>query len=131
MRRMRAGAVAASVAAISAVGGVAMAAGPPGASTHQARTALSDPARSNVGAHSAATPVTRSVERARADLRDALGRDAVLTVDERTGGVKAVGRANGFLTGASSAGAADVALGWVRAHADALGLGAADIAGLK
>jgi hypothetical protein len=131
MRRTRAGAVAAAVAALTAAGGVALAAGPPGASSGQTRSSLASPTRENVGTHALAPAVSRSVERARADLRDSLGSRAVLTVDDRTGGVKAVGRVNGFLTGSSSVSAADVALGWVRAHGDALGLGTSDIDALK
>ena len=44
-----------------------------------------------------------STTRARAQLRDSLGRYAQVTVNQQTGGLQAVGRLNGYLTGASSA----------------------------
>jgi extracellular elastinolytic metalloproteinase len=134
MQRKRAGAIAAAVVAATTAGGVALAAGPPGASGGGSglNTAdLTNPTRANVAPSGVARQVSRSVQRARADLRDSLGSRAVLSIDERTGGVKAVGRTNGFLTGASQAGAKEIALGWVRAHSGALGLGAADIDALK
>src|SRR4051794_19846139 len=126
----------AAVAAVSSVAaaGAAVAAGPPGASwrsTHQRMADLSNPTRANVGTKGAAAPVSRGTTAARRDLRGSLGRQAVLTTDERTGGIKAVGRLDGFLTRASSSGAKSVALGYIRAHAGAFGLSAADLNGLK
>ena len=50
---------------------------------------------------------------------------------EQTGGLKAVGKLDGYLTGASSADAESVALGYVRAHAAAFGLSASDLDALK
>ena len=130
MRGKRAGAVAAMLVGVLAAGGAAAASGPPGASRTTTRD-LASPARTNVAPTGVASPVSRSMQRARGQLRDSLGRGAVLTADDRTGGVKAVGRLDGFLTGASSASASDVALGWVRAHSAALGVKAADLAKLK
>jgi extracellular elastinolytic metalloproteinase len=62
-----------------------------------------------------------------AALRSQLGAQGVVAVDSRTGGLRMVGRLDGFLTAASSADAADVALGFVRANLDAFGLTAADV----
>ena len=125
----------AAVAAVSSVAaaGAAMAAGPPGASKGSAQRLadLSSPVRSNVAPLGVAKPVARTTKAARADLRGSLGRQAMLTVDDRTGGVKAVGRLDGFLTKASSADARSVALGYVRSHSDVFGLSAADLRGLK
>src|SRR3954453_4259373 len=93
-----------AVALATVVSGVAIAAGPPGASGSRAgvsRADLTSPMRMNVGPDGVSRPAGPATERARTGLRDALGRRAMLTVDERTGGVKAVGRLDGFLTRAS------------------------------
>ena len=68
---------------------------------------------------------------ARARLRDSLGRYAQVTVNQQTGGLQAVGRLDGYLTGRSSASATSIALGYVRAHAAAFGLTQQDLDGLK
>ena len=49
-----------------------------------------------------------------AALRTRLGADAIVSVDDRNGGLRMVGRLDGFLTPASKADAADIALGYVR-----------------
>ena len=59
---------------------------------------------------------------ARKALRAELGRFGLVTTDPRTGTPRAVGRLDGFLTGANGGDAADVALGYLRAHGNALGL---------
>ena len=62
-----------------------------------------------------------------AALRTSLGRDAIVSVDDRNGGLRMVGRLDGFLTPPSTADAADIALGYVRANRAAFGLSEADI----
>jgi extracellular elastinolytic metalloproteinase len=64
---------------------------------------------------------------ARAKLVRGLGRQAVMDSDPVTGTPRAFGRLNGALTGAQAGDPADIALRYVRANADALGLSAADL----
>jgi subtilisin-like proprotein convertase family protein len=74
--------------------------------------------------------VPAAVADARTTLAKRLGPEATVAADPVTGGLRSVLRTDGFLTGPSRADAADVALGYVRAHADAFGLDAADLATL-
>jgi hypothetical protein len=60
-------------------------------------------------------------------LRSTLGRQAVVEMDGLTGTARQVAKLNGFLTARSSAPAAKVALGYVKAHLAALGLKRADL----
>src|SRR5215207_1354701 len=124
-------ALASGVGLAVVVTSVAVAQAPPGSSSRQARRAgapaQSDPTRLVVPRAGQARPVSSSAVRARARLRSSLGRYAQVTVDDQTGGLKAVGRLDGYLTGASGADATSVALGYVRAHADAFGLRASDL----
>ena len=60
-------------------------------------------------------------------LRATLGRQAVVEMDGLTGTVRQVARLNGFLTAKSSAPAAKVAMGYVKAHLAALGLKSATL----
>ena len=135
--RFRSGrAVAAGAAAAVAVTGVAVAASPPISSSGRhtqraARVDLKDPTRKAIPQTSQARPVAASTTRARARLRDSLGRYAQVTVNQQTGGLQAVGRLDGYLTGRSSASATSIALGYVRAHAAAFGLTQQDLDGLK
>ena len=135
--RFRSGrAVAAGAAAAVAVTSVAVAAAPPISSSGRhtqraARADLKDPTRKSIPQTSQARPVAASTTRARAQLRDSLGRYAQVTVDQQTGGLQAVGRLDGYLTGRSSASATSIALGYVRAHAAAFGLTQQDLDGLK
>ena len=92
---------------------------------------LKDPTRKSIPQTSQARPVAASTTQARAQLRDSLGRYAQVTVDQQTGGLQAVGRLDGYLTGRSSASATSIALGYVRAHATAFGLTQQDLDGLK
>ncbi|HWH92631.1 MAG TPA: M36 family metallopeptidase, partial [Baekduia sp.] len=75
------------------------------------------------------------VPAATADAREALGKrlgpQGTIAADPVTGGLRSVGRADGFLTGPSQADPATIALDYVRAHADAFGLDATDIATLR
>src|SRR3954452_11036540 len=135
--RFRSGrAVAAGAAAAVAVTGVAVAASPPisspGRHTQRAaRVDLKDPTRKAIPQTSQARPVAASTSRARARLRDSLGRYAQVTVNQQTGGLQAIGRLDGYLTGRSTASATSIALGYVRAHAAAFGLTQQDLDGLK
>ena len=133
--RFRSGrAVASGLGLAVVVTSVAVAAAPPGTSSRQARRAgprLDDPTRLTVPRAGLAAPVTSSTVRARARLRGSLGRYAQVTVDDQTGGLKAVGKLDGYLTGASTAGAGSVALGYVRDHAAAFGLSSSDLDALE
>ena len=56
-----------------------------------------------------------------------LGADAIVAVDAGNGGLRMVGRLDGYLTPASKADAADVALNYVRANLAAFGLTGTDV----
>ncbi|HWI74937.1 MAG TPA: hypothetical protein VNT55_23445, partial [Baekduia sp.] len=71
--------------------------------------------------------LSAATDEARDKLAGGLGPQAAVSADPITGGLRAVGRTDGFLTGASDADPATIALGYVRAHAQAFGLDAADI----
>ncbi len=136
--RCRSGRVIASGLGVAVVvSSVAVAAAPSGGSSRQVRQArqtlarANDPTRLTIPQNGLPRPVAASAQRARARLRSSLGRQAQVTVDGQTGGLKAVGRLDGFLTGASSAGAQSVALGYVRAHAAAFALSSDDLDALK
>ena len=90
------------------------------------------PARPEFDARSgdhAAVPAATAA--ARAALTKRLGPQAAVSADPITGGLRSVGRTDGFLTGPSADDPAAVALAYVRAHADAFGLDASDIAALR
>ena len=63
-------------------------------------------------------------------LRDQLGVQGIVDIDPNTGTPRRVARIDGFLTAATKKKPADVALGYVAAHADVFGLDAAALAGL-
>jgi len=88
-----------------------------------------DPERTSVDSRAAAR-ASAAGEGARERLRERLGRFGVLTLDDRTGTVRSLGRLDGFLTGPSDRDGADVALGYAREHAQALGLDGDDLDGL-
>src|SRR5439155_19455827 len=67
------------------------------------------------------------VAAARSALARSMGMFGVIQSDRTTGTIRFVGRMNGYLTGAGSRPAADVALGFVRAHLTAFNLRAADL----
>ena len=69
--------------------------------------------------------------RARARLRDRLGRLGTLTLDEQTRTLRAVSRLDGYLTAPSGRDGAAVALDYVREHAPAFGLDGDDLDGLR
>jgi extracellular elastinolytic metalloproteinase len=84
------------------------------------------------GAPGARPPRTLSARDRAAQRRlvRGLGRQAVLDLDPITATPRVLGRLNGALTSASAGDAADIALGYVRANAGALGLTAGDLSSL-
>ena len=74
-----------------------------------------------------ATPSVTAVRK----LRDQLGVQGVVDIDQGTGTPRRVARLDGFLTAASRQKPAAIALGYVRAHADVFGLDDAALAGLS
>ena len=64
-------------------------------------------------------------------LRDRLGRFGLVTSEPRTGTPRAVAKLNGFLTGASGAPGAEVALDYVRDHPGVFKLDDGDLDGLR
>ena len=68
---------------------------------------------------------------ARARLADSIGGRAVVDLDPVTGTPHNLMKLGGYLTGASSAPAADVVMGYVRAHLADLGLAPADLGSFK
>jgi len=77
------------------------------------------------------TPVPAAVSGARHAFVERLGIEAHLATDPVGGGVRVLDRTNGFLSGPQAGDPAAVALAWVRAHADVLGLTAAQIDALQ
>ena len=69
--------------------------------------------------------------RAVADLRHSLGMQGIVSIDPLTNTPRQVARLDGFLTGASRQSAAEVALGYVRAHRDVFRLGPEALHALK
>jgi len=74
---------------------------------------------------------TASMRAAQAGLLRSLGFHGVVDIDRLTGTPRVVARLDGFLTEPSERGPQEVALGYVREHADAFGLDADDIAALR
>ncbi len=64
-------------------------------------------------------------------LRKTLGVQGVVDIDGLTGTPRQVARLDGFLTGPSTRPASEVALGYVRGHATALGLTSTDVSRLS
>jgi len=69
--------------------------------------------------------------RAVADLRHSLGMQGIVSIDPLTNTPRQVARLDGFLTRASRQSAAEVALGYVRAHRDVFRLGTEAVHALK
>jgi len=88
------------------------------------------PASAHAGVAARSASAARRVTAAREDLRASLGREAVLDVDPLIGTVAQLQRLDGALTAPSGAPPAAVARGFAADHATALGLDAADVAGL-
>lgn len=74
--------------------------------------------------------LAESPDPATESLKTSLGAEGILDIDPLTATPRMVGKLDGFLTGASGSGAADVALGYVRDNAAAFGLTPAGVAGL-
>jgi subtilisin-like proprotein convertase family protein len=120
VRRTAIGVVAAGVAAAAALPAAALQpAAPPGG-----RPQLDVRA-------GARTSVPADVRAARRMLDARLGIEGHLATDPVGGGVRVLNRTDGFLSGPRAGDAADVALAYVRAHADVFGLDAADLAALR
>jgi extracellular elastinolytic metalloproteinase len=64
-------------------------------------------------------------------LRKSLGTEGIVSIDAVTGTPRSIARADGFLTGPSSASPESVALSYVRDHAGVFRLSAADVDGLE
>ena len=88
-----------------------------------------DPARPALDTRDGAAPAPAPSARERR-ARSRLGRTAVLSIDRVTGTVRSVQGRDRPLTGVSGGDRAAVALGWVRANREALGLAAADVEAL-
>ena len=93
--------------------------------SHPRRTTLHRLIDSRAGMTAPAS--RRSTQRARVVLARRLGSQGVVAVDPMTGTLRMVGRLDGFLTRPSDASAAQVAMGYVRAHLAAFGLVRADL----
>ena len=85
----------------------------------------------DVRADTGADPVDPASPTATAALRGSLGSQGVLDIDPNTGTPRFLGRLDGFLTAPSSSSPQDVALGYARANAKALGLSTSDLGGLR
>jgi len=100
---------------------------PPGAFAMQAPAG--DAPLPNMDSRDATVPT--AAKEARGDLAAALGDEAVVSSDPQTGGVRFVGRTDGFLTGPSGADPAQVGLDYVAEHRGAFGLDAQDLDALR
>jgi extracellular elastinolytic metalloproteinase len=89
--------------------------------TPAARKALADRAQQLQGNPSQAVQ----------DLRSALGTQGIVQIDPLTGTPREVARNDGFLTAASAAPSAAIALDYVRAHQSVFGVDAQTLAGFK
>jgi hypothetical protein len=78
-----------------------------------------------------AAAVRPGVAAARSALGRSLGILGVVQSDRTTGTIRFIGRMDGYLTGASRRPAADVAIGYVRAHLTAFNLSEADLGTLQ
>jgi subtilisin-like proprotein convertase family protein len=76
-------------------------------------------------------PVPAATAQARTALDRSLGLQGTVSADPVTGGLREVGRTDGFLTARSSADPATVGLGYVRDHRDAFGLDGTDLSQLR
>jgi extracellular elastinolytic metalloproteinase len=99
----------------------------PGGGDVDVRRAATTGQRAGLGARAALATDAPAM----ATLRSRLGSQAVLDVDPMTGTPRQVARLDGFLTGRSTASAAGVALGYVRANPGVFRLSAADLSGLR
>jgi hypothetical protein len=96
-------------------------------SNYDSRTAVA--ARSSVATRRAAV-AAEPVDAVR-KLRDKLGVQGIVDIDEATGTPRRVAKINGFLTAASKSKPATIALNYVKANSAVFGLDAAAVGGLK
>jgi subtilisin-like proprotein convertase family protein len=75
--------------------------------------------------------VPAATAEARTALDRSLGLQGTVSADPVTGGLREVGRTDGFLTAPSASDPATVGLGYVRDHRDAFGLDGADLSQLR
>jgi extracellular elastinolytic metalloproteinase len=76
-------------------------------------------------------PIAARASAARTRLRRKLGRSAIVDSDPLTGGLRLLGKRDGYLTGRSSAGPRRIALDYVAAHPAAFGLDHGDLGSLE
>jgi subtilisin-like proprotein convertase family protein len=111
-----------------AVGLTAVAAGPATAITGSAPGGARPRLDVRAGERAA---IPADVRSARHALAERLGLEAHVATDPVGGGIRALDRTNGFLSGPHAGDVADVALAYVRAHADVFGIADADLATLR
>jgi extracellular elastinolytic metalloproteinase len=121
------------VLAVSAVGAANSAAVSPQGSggSYSAVAAPAAPLADFDVRNSSAGDIPEVAAVATAELRRELGPGGTLTLDPVTGTVRVLASADGFLTPASSADPATIALGFVSSHLQALGLGSGDLTSLS
>ena len=78
-----------------------------------------------------AVRVPARVARARRAFASGLGAQRIVQIDPLTGTPRWMARRDGYLSGPARGSARRVALGWVRAHLDVLGLSRSDLQGLE
>ncbi len=78
-----------------------------------------------------ATDLSENAPAASEALKDSLGDEGILSLDPLTRTARFVGKTDGFLTGPSSAPAADIAMRYIKKNAAALGLNADALAALR
>jgi subtilisin-like proprotein convertase family protein len=76
-------------------------------------------------------PIPAATRAARTALAEHLGIESQVATDPVGGGLRALGRTDGFLSGPGAGDPAAIALDYVRAHASVFGLSAADLASLR
>jgi len=117
-----------SAATAIALGTTVIAAGPAAALTSNARSGARAQLDVRAGERAAIPAHVRSVRHA---LAERLGIEAHVSTDPVGGGIRVLDRTNGFLSGPRTGDAADVALAYVRAHADVFGITDAELAALR
>jgi len=120
VRRIVVGALAVGVTVVAASPAAAITANAPGGGRPQLDVRAGERAAIPAG-----------VRGARHALAERLGIEAHVATDPVGGGIRVLDRTNGFLSGPRVGDAADVALDYVRAHADVFGITDADLAALR
>jgi subtilisin-like proprotein convertase family protein len=118
--------------AVGAVAAGAMAAAPLPAAAQSGPLAPPPGARPQLDVRSGErAAVPPHVRAARSALAERLGIEGRVAADPVGGGLRVLSRTDGFLSGPRAGDAADVALAYVRAHADVFGLDAQKLAALQ